>query len=205
MIVPLLLVVLGVSAPAYAQSYVSRRGAIDGKNEISTQLGFQASMGATTPAGFKLFFDYSRKMTDMVWLNFKLNPTFGVGADCVDANGQVYDCGSGLHSDGHAIDILAGVKLKFPIRAVPGLMPYCNIDAGVVAVFSRPDNDDGAAVVLHTGPGIKYFVTPHVGLGGEFNFNLGPAFYSETCNGCRNGHNEFYRAFDFAVGAEFVL
>jgi hypothetical protein len=206
-IVPLLLAVICVSASARAQTSVYRRGGVDGKNEISTQLGFQASLGATTPGGVKLFFDYSRKMSDLVWLNFKLNPTFGSGSTrvyCYDNNGDPYDCGSALSDDGDAIDFLAGVKFKFPIRSLPALVPYGNLNAGVVAIFGRPLNDGGAAIVLRTGGGIKYFVTPHVGLGGEFNFGFGPAFYSR-CDRCREAHNEFYRAFDMGIGAEFIF
>jgi hypothetical protein len=83
------------------------------------------------------------------------------------------------------------------------LMPYANIDMGVVPIFARPDQDSGAAVVLHTGGGLKYFVTPRVGIGGEVDFTLGPAFYSSSRY--VNAHNEFYRAFNLAIGAEFIL
>src|SRR5207245_2070504 len=186
----------------------SRRAAVDGKNEISAQLGFQASLGATTPAGIKVDFDYARRLTDLVWLDFKVNPIFGVGpnrAICVDRGGGLYDCGSGAYADGHAIDFLAGVKLKFPVARVPRLVPYAQAGLGVAAIFSRPTNDNGAGFIFHTGGGLKYFVTPHVGLGGELNVTLGPAWYSETCPNCNNAHTEFYRAVDFALGAEFVL
>ena len=77
-------------------------------------------------------------------------------------------------------------------------MPYANINAGVVPVFARPAGDNGAAVVFNTGGGVKYFVTPRIGVGGEMTRSpLGPGFYS--------GHNEFYRAFNLGVGAEFIL
>jgi hypothetical protein len=194
----------------YAQTQsVSRSATFAGKNEIGTQLGFQGSLGATTPGGLKLFIDYSRQMGRYVWLNFKVNPIFAVGANratCFDRVGNPYDCSTsaGLEGDGHAIDLLAGVKLKFPLARI-ALVPYCNINAGVTPIFGRPRNDDGAALVLHTGGGLKYFVTPHVGLGGELNITLGPGFYSETCSGCGNGHTELYRAIDLGVGAEFIL
>jgi hypothetical protein len=205
-----------LTTPAAAQqaqpeqtTVVKQRGAaMDGKNEISAQLGFQGSLGGTTPAGVRLDFDYARQLTNLVWLDFKINPTFAVGpnrAICQDPNGGLYDCGSGAYGDGYAIDILGGVKLKFPIARVPKLVPYAQIAVGVAAIFARPVHDDGAGLIFHTGGGLRYFVTPHVGLGGELGFTLGPAWYSETCTNCRNGHTEFYRAIDFALGAEFVL
>ena len=76
---------------------------------------------------------------------------------------------------------------------------------GVVGVFSRPTHDDGAGLVFNFGGGIRYFVHKNVALGGELSFTLGPAWYSETCNGCDNGRTEFYRAISFATGAEFIL
>jgi hypothetical protein len=206
-IVPLSLA-LALPAAAEPEATISRQARIEGKNEISAQMGYQASLGATTPAGVKLFFEYGRKLTDLVWLDIALNPTFSPGTNraiCADRNGTPYDCGSALYGDGYAIDALAGIKLKFPVPRVPSLLPYARINVGVVAIFDRPVHDDGAALVLHTGGGVKYFVTPHIGLGGEFNFSLGPGFYSETCQGCNNAHTELFRAIDFALGVEFIL
>jgi hypothetical protein len=195
----LLATVLCASAAANAQTYVSRRmDGFPGKDELSGQLGFQASLGGTTPGGFKMFFDYSHRLTNLVWLNFKLAPTFGAGETrtvCVDQFGNTYDCGTGFDGNGYAIDILAGVKLKWMTRV--HVMPYANINAGVVPVFARPAGDNGAAIVFNTGGGVKYFVTPRIGVGGELSFTLGPGIYS--------GHTEFYRAFNMGVGAEFIL
>ncbi len=194
--------VLLASSTALAQAQplgVERRmTGFPGKDELSGQLGFQASLGGTTPGGFKMFFDYSHRLSDLVWLNFKFNPTFGFAETrtiCYDQFGNPYDCGTGFDGNGYALDILAGVKLKWMTRI--HLMPYANIDAGVIPVFARPAGDNGAAVALHTGGGVKYFITPRIGLGGEIDFTLGPGFYS--------GHTEFYRAFNLAIGAEFIL
>jgi len=198
--------VLFLATPALAQSYVTRSmSGFPGKDELSAQMGFQASMGGGTPNGFKMFFDYSHRLSSLVWLNFKLNPTFGAGGGnrtvCYNNSGDVWDCSTGFAEEGWAIDLLAGVKLKWMTRVK--VMPYANINVGVVPIFARPDEDSGAAVVLHTGGGVKYFVTPRIGVGGEIDFTLGPAFYSSS-NYVRS-HNEFYRAFNFAVGAEFIL
>jgi hypothetical protein len=194
--------------PAGAEATVSRGAVVvDGKNEISAQLGFQASLGATTPAGIRLNFDYARRLTNLLWLNFKLAPVFGVGpnrAVCQDRGG-LYDCGSGGYALGHAIDVIGGVKLKFPIARIPALIPYAQLGLGAAIMFNRPANDNGAGFVFRTGGGLKYFVTKNIGLGGELSVTMGPAWYSETCTNCNNGHTEFYRAIDFALGAEFVL
>jgi hypothetical protein len=203
--------VLGVfvmlsSSAARAQVSLERRGSggFGGKDEISTQIGFQASMGGGTPDGFKLFIDYSHRLSDLVWLNFKINPTISAGdsrTTCIDNNGNVYDCSSGFQGDGYAIDLLAGIKLKWMTRI--HLMPYVNIDGGVVPIFGRPEHDNGAALIIHTGGGVKYFLTPRIALGGEVDFGLGPAFYSQ--GNYNESHNEFYRAFNLAFGAEFLL
>jgi hypothetical protein len=207
----LLVILLAASASAQTPATsgeVTRRAAVEGKNELSAQLGFQGSLGATTPAGIRVNFDYSRQLTNLVWLNFKVMPTFGVGPNrriCQTADGALYDCGSGGEADGHTVDLVGGIKLKFPITRVPALVPYAQAGLGAAIIFNRPVHDDGAGFILHTGGGVKYFVTPHVGLGGELNVTLGPAWYSETCTNCNNAHTEFYRAIDFALGAEFVL
>lgn len=190
----------------HAQDLNVRRGAVmAGKNEISTQLGFQASLGGTTPSGAKLMIDYSRHVKGIVWFNAKLAPTFSaVGRGvCVDRFGVAYDCGVAvLGGGGHALDALVGVKLKWPLRRVP-IVPYLGLNAGVVGIFDRPD--PGVAGVFRPSGGFRYFVTPHVGLGGEMAFTFGGAYYQESCPGCRNAHTQFYRALDMVFGAEFVL
>jgi hypothetical protein len=193
------------STAAFAQVGIERHmSGFGGNDEISTQVGFQASLGGGTPDGFKIFIDYSHRLSDIVWLNFKINPTISAGASrsiCFDGNGNAYDCSSGFQGDGYAIDLLAGVKLKWMTRI--HLMPYVNIDGGVVPIFGRPEHDDGAALIVHAGGGVKYFLTPRVALGGEVDFGLGPAFYSQ--GNYPQSHNEFYRAFNLAFGAEFLL
>jgi hypothetical protein len=203
----ILTISLLVASSSFAQPTISRHynGGFVGPNELTAEMGLQASLGGTTPGGFKLFFDYARRMSNLVWLDFKVNPTFDTGyrqGVCYDQFGDPYACGySGLYGNGYAIDLLAGAKFKWLVVRNK-LMPYCNINGGVVPVFSRPNGDDGAAIVVNTGGGLKYFVTPHVGLGGEINLTLGPGFYGGPNN---TGHNELYRAFNFGVGAEFIL
>ena len=196
---------LTIASSSFAQSISRRWGGFPGKDELSAEMGLQASLGGTTPGGLKLFFDYAHRLSNIVWLDFKVNPTFDTGyrgGTCFDRFGNPYVCGvDGLNGNGYALDLLAGVKLKWLIARYR-LLPYCNINGGVVPVFARPAGDNGAAVVINTGGGVKYFVHPRVGLGGEMNVTLGPGFYGGPNN---TSHNELYRAFNFAVGAEFIL
>src|SRR5688572_10139078 len=85
-----------LAAPVAAQeAYVTRSAPrIDGKNELSVHMGGQASLGGLTPAGLRVQMDYSRRMTDLVWLNFKLNPIFGIGDNrptCINRFGEPYE------------------------------------------------------------------------------------------------------------------
>src|SRR5947209_13761569 len=152
-------VTLLVASTTFAQSISRRYSGFPGKDELTAEMGLQASLGGTTPGGFKLFFDYAHRLSNLVWLDFKVNPTFDTGyraATCVDRFGNVYTCGyDGLYGNGYSIDILAGVKLKW-LLVHNRLMPYCNINGGVVPVFARPNGDDGAAIVVNTGGGLKY-------------------------------------------------
>jgi hypothetical protein len=194
-----------LASSASAQSISRRWDGFPGKDELTAEMGLQASLGGTTPAGFKLFFDYAHRLNHVVWLDFKVSPTFDTGyrgGTCIDQFGNVYACGGdGLDGNGYAIDLLAGVKMKWLVARYR-LLPYCNINGGVVPVFARPNGDDGAAIVVNTGGGLKYFVHPRIGVGAEMSVTLGPGFYSGPNN---TGHNELYRAFNFGVGAEFIL
>ena len=140
------------------------------------------------------------------FFNIKLNPSFAVEGRrfCVDRLGNTYDCGYGIDGNGYSVDALAGIKLKWRLQRFK-LVPFANLNVGVVGIYNRPLGDNGAAAVFRTGGGLRWFVTPHVALGGEMDVTLGGGFYSETCTGCNNAHNEFYRAFDMSLGAEFVL
>jgi hypothetical protein len=199
-----LVLVAGADVAQAQQLGVSRGARLAGKNEISTQLGFQAGLGGMTPGGAKFFFDYARQLSSVVWLNVQVNPMFAATtARCVDRFGFTYDCGY-IGGNGHAIDALVGVRLKFPLARAP-IVPYAHVSGGVVGIFDRPFNDNGAAVVARFGGGFRYFVTPHIGLGAEMAFTLGGAFYGDSCNGCRDAHTEFYRALDMGFGAEFVF
>jgi len=85
-VLPTLLIATLFAGAASAQTtYVARNyNGFPGKDELSGQLGFQASLGGGTPGGFKMFFDYSHRLSNLVWLNFKLNPTFGAGETRAD-------------------------------------------------------------------------------------------------------------------------
>src|SRR5215475_1579792 len=93
----ILTVSLLVASSSFAQTTITRHynGNFVGPNELTAEMGLQASLGGTTPGGFKLFFDYARRMSNLVWLDFKLNPTFDTGyraGVCYDINGNPYPC-----------------------------------------------------------------------------------------------------------------
>ena len=99
---------------------------------------------------------------------------------------------------------MVGVKLKFK-TPIP-LVVEVPLLGGVEVLYHRDCNDGGAAVpVFRAGAGVKYFLTRNIGVGGGMTFAFGPAFHGR--NNCGNGdsYTDLYGAFDFLVGAEFIL
>src|SRR5689334_3164540 len=80
-----------LASPAVAEVGIQKSGpeVFPGKNELSAHVGYQAGFAGqfANPSGFKLFMEYGRRFTDLVWLNIQLNPIFGFGA----ASGICYD------------------------------------------------------------------------------------------------------------------
>ena len=59
--------------------------------------------------------------------------------------------------------------------------------------------------MLRTGVGIKYFLRPRIGVGASLGFDAGPAFHEQTACKVGGRYTDFYGAFDFMVGTEFIL
>jgi hypothetical protein len=195
---------LQLAAPAHA----ARRGdGAAGNDELAIHIGYQAGFAGliANPAGFKLFGEYAHRLGGIAWFELQVNQVFGFApGSCIDARGNPSPCDPRLHGydGGWATEIAAGVQLKIP-TGIP-LFVEVPIVAGIVALYNRRCGDDGvAAPVVRFGAGVKYFVTPHVGLGGGVNLALGPGFHRGT--DCANAYVDLYAAFDFQVGVEFVF
>jgi hypothetical protein len=176
------------------------------KNELSAHFGYQAGFAGqfANPSGFKLFIEYGRKFTDLVWLNIQLNPIFGFGTVvgvCYDGAGRPFDCGFRGYYGGWGLEAAVGVKLKIRTR-IP-LVIEVPLNAGVVGMVNRECGDNGAAVVFRPGTSIKYFLKNNIAVGGGVNFAMGPGFHGASP--CSPSYTDFYGAFDVGLGAEFIL
>jgi len=60
-----------------ASSVQARNFPLQGNNELCGGIGFAADLTHWAPGGFKWFNDYSRKLSELTWLNFQLNTTAG--------------------------------------------------------------------------------------------------------------------------------
>jgi hypothetical protein len=207
----LIILILAAASPAFADGVqTSGAEAFPGKNEISAHIGYQAGFAGryANPSGFKLFAEYARALTDLVWLDVQFNPVFGFGGSgtytCYDRFGNPYVCGGAAYYGGWDLELAVGVKLKFKLGKIP-LVIEAPITLALEGLVNRSCGDNGvAAPVLRTGGGVKYFVTRAIGLGVGVNFALGPGFHADSPCG-PNGYTDFYGAFDFALGAEFIL
>ena len=201
-----ILVVLLLAGAAHADA-IQTHGPenFPGKNELSVNIGYQAGFGAryTDSSGFKLFGEYARRITDLIWFDAQLNNTFGVDwgtHTCFDRFGRPYTCGG--PGDGWDFQLAAGIKLK--IKTPIPLVVEIPLVLGVDVLYNRPCGDTGAAIpVFKPGVGAKYFLTQKIGLGLGFNTGFGPAFHQDS--NCSLGYTDFYGAFDVQIGAEFIL
>ena len=78
---------------------------------------------------------------------------------------------------------------------------------GIDALYGRDCNDTAVTIpVTRGGASVKYFITRRIGVGAGANLAFGSSFHqrgSATCSSI--AYSDFYGAFDFNVGAEFVL
>lgn len=191
------------ASPCRAQKKAGGHAAIsDEVNEISFHIGGQAHIWGWAPGGFKMFFDYGRKLTSDLWLNFQFNLTFGrrwgYGDRCyTDPTGRVYCDGYSRYYSGSSGEFVGGVKWKFFPFEIP-FMFYAKA-GGLLAVLSWP-HQWGFALGGRGGGGFKYFFTPNVSVGVESNLSLGFSYLEERGWGWRG-----YAAFDTGVGMEFIF
>lgn len=179
-----------------------------GKVELSVKIGVQSGFAGnfSNPSGLKLFGDFAYRMSDVVWFNVQLNQLVGFGfsgGTCYDNLGRGFPCGAvNTYYGGWDTEVAVGVKLKFK-TPIP-LVVEVPIGGAVEFLYARSCGDNGVAVpVLRAGGGVMYFLKKNIGVGGGFAFALGPGFHSSgTCGG---SYTDFYGAFDFGVGAEFIL
>jgi hypothetical protein len=198
-----LLVLSAASATARAEVQHGVPEVYPSKHEVSAHLGFQAGFGGllASTSGFKLDADYAYKFHPYIWFNADIANVFGFGsADGFCRNSVLATCYRG----GWALELMAGVKLKFPLAHVP-LVIEAPALIGVEILYNRDCGDNGAAVpVVKTGAGVMYFLTKKIGVGAKFDLAFGPGFHGSSV--CKNSsYTDFFGYFDFLVGAEFVL
>jgi len=178
----------------------ARNFALKGKNELSGGFGFQAGLTDYTPGGFKWFNEYNRELGRIVWLNVQLNVVLGGehhwgGKQCCDAR-HCWDCGwyDDHRFSGWAVETALGVKLKWRMRKIP-LQFHCKVGGTLAPIFEW--GAEGVELGLRGGFGVRYFVVPSLGVGGELMNDFGPVFLNHDVGW------HFYATFDFNVGVEW--
>src|SRR4030095_549320 len=156
------------------------------------------------PSGFKLFAEYARRLSDLVWLDVQANNVFGFGPAtdaCYDRMGRPVPCGRGYYYGGWDFELAIGLKLK--IKTPIPLVVEIPLLAALEVLYNRQCGDTGVAPALRVGGGVKYFVTRSIGVGAGVNVAGGPGFHGTS--DCFNSYTDFYGAFDFQLGAEFIF
>ena len=194
---------LGIGAAARAE--IQRQGPENwpGKHELSAHLGYHLSFGGQVgdPHGIALTGEYGYRFHRLLWFDVQLTQLFGFGPR---EGGCLMNTAALCYRGGWMTEVAAGVKLKIPTR-IP-LVVEVPILLGLGGMYNRECGDNGVAIpVLRTGAGIKYFLRPRIGIGANVDFDMGPAFHDATA--CKGGgrYTDFYGAFDFMLGAEFIL
>jgi hypothetical protein len=170
----------------------AQRGSTD---ELDAMIGGRVGV-ENSPGGGLVGTEYAHRLSQQTWFDLQLDMSFG-GRDCFyDRNGIIIDCGP---YGGNSLDIIAGVKWKFQTRN-ERLIPFAKVGGGLAFMFWPGNGYDGVAPVVRGGGGLKYFVTPTIGLGGELSMMFGPAFY-----GCGPGcsTSDLFFAFNMVGSVEF--
>lgn len=178
-----------------------------GKHELSPHLGYQVGFGGDVGnlSGFRLGAEYAYRFQQYVWFDVQAHNIFGLGGkDGPCRNNLLEKCYRG----GWGFELDAGVKIKIPVASIP-LVIEVPVLVAVIATYNRDCGDNGAAVpAFKTGAGVRYFVTKKIGVGGAIDFAFGPNFHGAGAVLCGKGNDsytDFYGAFTFSLGAEFIL
>jgi len=180
-----------LSATASGKNY-----AIQGENELSGGIGFAADLTQFAPGGFKWFNEYGLHFRGPVWLNLQFNiATGGGGWRCGYDNRGRWTCSDKWRSfGGTGLELGGGVKLKWRVAKAP---VQIHAKFGAAIDFLWFGDFYGVAIPFRGGAGVRYFVLPTLGVGGELMTSLGPAFI-------RYGWGaEFYGAIDLNLGVEW--
>jgi hypothetical protein len=199
-----LLVLSAFSTAARAEIQQGVPEVFPSKHEVSAHMGFQAGFGGKfgSTSGFKLDADYAYKFHPFIWFDANLANVFGFGSSdgfCT------HSIGATCYRGGWALELMAGIKLKFTTK-IP-LVIEAPVLIGVEVLYNRDCGDNGAGVpILKTGGGVKYFLTKRIGVGAKIDVAFGPGFHGSGSAICQNtSYTDFFGYFDFLVGAEFVL
>jgi hypothetical protein len=179
------------AAPSYAQDF-------RGEDQISGSLGGQVGLHGA-PGGGLFAAEYGHRLSSATWLNMELDMGFGSGRACfVDNGGNVVCTGS---AGGQQLDAIIGARWNFLTRHEQ-LVPYLKLGGGLAFLFWPGFDNDGFAPVGRAAGGLKYFVLPNLGVGGEASLTMGPGIY-----GCGPGcaTSDLYATWSMMGGAEFVF
>ncbi|HZS42298.1 MAG TPA: hypothetical protein VFF06_35955 [Polyangia bacterium] len=202
------MMVLALAAPAAAEeSRIQRSGpeVFPSRHEVSAQLGYQAGFGGSlgSPSGIKLSADYNFRFHPMAWFDLQVGNVFGFGG----GNGPcVGNPAESCYRGGFDFQISAGVRFKFHMKTIP-LVVEVPLLMGLDALYGRDCGDTAVTIpVSRGGASVKYFITRRIGIGAGANLAFGPSFHQRGAALCTStAYSDFYGAFDFNVGAEFVL
>ncbi len=174
-----------------------------GPNIIAAGLGVAAGLTEPSPGGFRLNMEWSYQLTRLFWFDVIGGVSIGGACKVLDeeiVGGQTRVINSSCNPfGGVGIDLLAGIQMKFVnirLWKVP-VVPFARVAAGVAFIVADTPND-GAALVLRVGGGVRYYFTNWFSVGGELAFTLGPAFRNHL-------DPSFYTKLELLAGVEFLL
>jgi hypothetical protein len=173
------------------------------RNEISLGAGVQAGATGWETSGFKLFFEYARRLGPHGAIAFQVNPVVVPGVYDPDCHDGLTHCRRFFYGNGYSVDLLFGGKWRWQARSAPILGTF-DLTFGMVPLFYRYHDDDGIALVGRAGGGLVILLSPHVGLRFDAHMIAGPAFLGYwRCDTC--DHIEPYVAFDTGMAIEFIF